>query len=88
MEKKAAKRSRVGRGKLPATNEAPPPEMMPPLPRAVTSNAKRVRLEAHGFMGSYLCELPGSSFEAIKKKLKTKHRDARTENWDGLPRFM
>jgi hypothetical protein len=72
-----------------ARAETPPPEMVPPLPpRAITNGAKRMRLQAHGFMATYLCELPGSSFDAINKKLKTKHRDARTENWDGLPRFM
>lgn len=72
---------------LQATEEEPPPEMHPPLPRAMTTNAKRVRLDAYGFVSSYTLELPRSSFEDMNKKLGM-HRDARTENWDGLPRFM
>ena len=64
-----------------------PPEMRPPLPRAMTTNAKRMRLESHSFVSSYLLEMPRSSFEDINKKLGM-HRDARTENWDGLSRFM
>lgn len=72
---------------LQAIEEEPPPEMSPPLPRAMTTNAKRVRLDAYGFVSSYTLELPRSSFEDMNKKLGM-HRDARTENWDGLPRFM
>ena len=73
---------------LTAVEEPAPPMMRPPLPRALTHGAKRMRIEAHGFLATYLCELPGSSFDDINRSLAHKHRDARTENWDGMPRFM
>lgn len=64
------------------------PEMVPPLPRAITFGAQRMTLSSFGVCGP-LIVIPEqrSSFEAINKKIGMQ-RDARLENWDGLPRFM
>ena len=71
---------------LAARPASPVPELYPPLPRAITYGAKRMRLDSVGFMSTPIF-LPGSSFDDINKKLRMQ-RDARLENWDGLPRFM
>jgi len=66
----------------------PPPEMVPPLPRAITFGAQRMVLSSYGACGP-LIVIPErrTSFEVINKKIGMQ-RDARMENWDGLPRFM
>tara|TARA_Y100000389_G_scaffold132419_1_gene129852 strand:+ start:1595 stop:1963 length:369 start_codon:yes stop_codon:yes gene_type:complete len=62
-------------------------EPLLPLPRrALTFGAKVVELKAHGLHGP-LIRKSQPLFEEINKKLRSQ-RDARTENWDGLPRFF
>ena len=80
------KRKRVEKKLVAATPATPPPELVPPLPRAITFGAKRATLDSWGACGPTLIS-GGSTFDDINKKLGM-HRDARTENWDGMPRFM
>ena len=91
--KPAPKRKRVQtppkpkKVKIPATATGlAPPEMTPPLPRAITFGAKRMTLTYYGSCG-LMTSGTNSVFDEINQKLGM-HRDARTENWDGLPRFM
>lgn len=65
--------------------QQPPPMVLPP--RAITFGAKKVALNSHGF--ATLLELrPACTFADINERLRDKMRDARTENYDGLPMFM
>jgi hypothetical protein len=80
-QKKASKR------KLEAVKEPPaPPELVLPLPHAITFGAQRMVFDSHGEYGLMLHENT-AVFDDINRKLG-KLRDARTEAWDGLPRFL
>jgi hypothetical protein len=63
----------------------PPPMVLPP--RAITFGAKKIVLNSHSF-ATLLERKPACTFADINERLRDKMRDARTENYDGLPMFM
>ena len=75
------------KGPFPMTTKDMPPSMVMGLPPgAISFGANTVQFQHHGFATTLILQ-PERTFNDINKKLRLGMRDARLENYDGLPVF-